>query len=112
MLLNKTLKWFPQIKDMIDIERLCLAVGFNKEQTATLLTDKPVEYSGELYSMEHKRKFMAKDVKAKIFSDGGKFILTIGLRPIGEWFGEQFEKLRQGMRRPVQPQTKGKGMKL
>ena len=112
VLLNKTLKWFPQIKDMIDIERLCLAVGFNKEQTATLLTGKPVEYSGELYSMEHKRKFMAKDVKAKIFSDGGKFILTIGLRPIGEWFGEQFEKLRQGMRRPVQPQTKGKGMKL
>ena len=31
VLLNKTLKWFPQIKDMINIERLCLAVGFNKE---------------------------------------------------------------------------------
>ena len=111
-LLNKTLKWFPQIKDMINIERLCLAVGFNKEQTATLLTGNPIEYSGELYSMEHKRKFMAKDVKAKVFSDGGKFILTIDLRPIGEWFREQFDKLRQGIRRPVQPQTKGKGMKL
>ena len=34
VLLNKTLKWF----DMIDIERLCLAVSFNKKQTATLLT--------------------------------------------------------------------------
>lgn len=112
VLLNKTLKWFPQIKGMIDIERLCLAVGFNKEQTATLLTGKPIEYSGELYSMEHKRKFMVKDVKAKVFSDGGKFILTIDLRPIGEWFREQFEKLRQGIRHPVQPQTKGKGMKL
>lgn len=111
-LLNKTLKWFPQIKDMINIERLCLAVGFNKEQTATLLTGKPIEYNGELYSMDHKRKFMAKDVKAKVFSDGGKFILTINLRPIGEWFMEQFEKLRQGIRRPIQPQTKGKGMKL
>lgn len=112
VLLNKTLKWFPQIKDMIDIERLCLAVGFNKEQTATLLTGKAIGYSGELYSMEHKRKFMAKDVKAKVFSDGGKFILTIDLRPIGEWFRERFEKLRLGIRRPVQPQTKGKGMKL
>lgn len=112
VLLNKTLKWFPQIKDMIDIERLCLAVGFDKEQTATLLTGKAIGYSGELYSMEHKRKFMAKDVKAKIFSDGGKFILTIDLRPIGEWFREQFEKLKQGIRRPVQPQTKDKGMKL
>ena len=107
-LLNKTLKWFPQIKDMINIERLCLAVGFNKEQTATLLTGKPIEYNGELYSMEHKQKFMAKDVQAKVFSDGGKFILTIDLRPIGEWFMEQFEKLS----RSIKPQTKGKGMKL
>ena len=84
VLLNKTLKWFPQIKDMINIERLCLAVGFNKEQTATLLTGRPIEYNGELYSEEHKRKFMAKDVKAKVFSDNGRFILTIDLRPIGD----------------------------
>ena len=54
VLLNKTLKWFPQIKDMINLERLCFAVGFDKEQTATLLTGKPVEYNGELYSEEHK----------------------------------------------------------
>jgi len=50
---------------MINLERLCLAVGFNKEQIATLLTDKPVEYSGELYSEEHKRYFMAKKPKPK-----------------------------------------------
>ena len=112
VLLNKTLKWFPQIKDMINIERLCLAVGFNKEQTATLLTGKPIEYNGELYSEEHKRKFMAKDVKAKVFSDNGKFILTIDLRPIGEWFREQFEKLRQTIRQPVIQQRKSRGMKL
>lgn len=112
VLLNKTLKWFPQIKDMINLERLCLAVGFNKEQTATLLTGKTVEYSGELYSEEHKRKFMAKDVKAKVFSDNGKFILTIDLRPIGKWFKEQFEKLQQTIRRPMPHIKKGGGMKL
>lgn len=110
--MNKILKWFPQIKDMINLERLCLAVGFNKEQTATLLTDKLVKYSGELYSEEHKRKFMAKDVKAKVFSDNGKFVLTIDLRPIGEWFKEQFEKLRQSIHRPIPLQRKGEGMKL
>ncbi len=112
VLLNKTLKWFPQIKDMINLERLCLAVGFNKEQTATLLTGKAIEYSGELYSEEHKRKFTAKEVKAKVFSDNGKFILTIDLRPIGEWFKEQFEKLQQMMNRPVQPQRKNRGIQL
>ncbi len=49
------MKWFPQIKDMINIERLRRDVGFNKEQTATLLTGKPIEYNGEFYSEEHKR---------------------------------------------------------
>lgn len=30
-LLNKTLKWFLQIKDMIHFERLCITVGSNKK---------------------------------------------------------------------------------
>lgn len=30
-LLNKTLKWFPQIKGMLNLERVCLAVGFSQE---------------------------------------------------------------------------------
>ena len=111
-LLNKTLKWFPQIKGMLNLERLCLAVGFSQEQTATLLTGKPVEYSGELYSEEHKRKFMANDVKAKVFSDNGRLVLTINLRPIGDWFKEQFEKLQQRIHRPVSPPRKDRGMKL
>lgn len=96
-LLNKTLKWFPQIKGMLNLERLCLAVGFNQEQTAVLMMGKPLEYSGELYSEEHKRKFRAKDVKAKVFTDKGKFVLTINLKPIGEWFKEQIERVKQGI---------------
>ena len=111
-LLNKTLKWFPQIKDMLNLERVCLAVGFSQEQTAVLMMGKPLGYSGELYSEEHKRKFMAKDVNAKVFSDNGRLILTIDLRPIGEWFKEQFEKLQQRIHRPVSPQRKDRGMKL
>ncbi len=95
-LLNKVLKWFPQIKGMLNLERLCHAVGFNQEQTAVLMMGKPIEYSGELYSEEHKRKFMAKEVTAKVFSNNGRLILTIDLRPIGEWLKEQFEKLKQG----------------
>ena len=82
---------------MLNLERLCFAVGFNQEQTAVLMMGKPLGYSGELYSEEHKRKFMAKEVKAKVFSDKGRFVLTIDLQPIGEWFKEQFEKLRQGV---------------
>ena len=28
-LLNKTLKWFPQIKGILNLERFCHSVGFN-----------------------------------------------------------------------------------
>lgn len=97
ILLNKAVRWFPQIKGMLNLERVCLAVGFSQEQTAVLMMGKPLEYSGELYSEEHKRKFMAKEVIAKVFSDNGKFILAIDLQPIGAWFKEQFEKLKQGL---------------
>ena len=81
---------------MLNFEKLCLAAGFNQEQTMVLMTGKNIEYSGELYSEEHKRKFMAKEIKAKICTDKGRFVLTIDSRPIGEWFKEQFEKLKQG----------------
>ena len=111
-LLNKTLKWFPQIKGMLNLGRFCLAVGFNQEQTAVLMMGKPLEYSGELYSEEHKRKFMAKEVKAKVFTDKGKFVLTVDLKPIGDWFKAQFEKFRQTIKQPILPQRKNNGVKL
>ena len=109
-LLNKTLKWFPQIKGMLNLERLCLTVGFNQEQTAVLMMGKPLEYSGELYSEEHKRKFMAKEVKAKVFTDKGKFVLTIDLKPIGDWFKEQFEKWKLSASHSIRPQRKVGGL--
>lgn len=110
VLLNKTLKWFPQIKGMLNLEKLCLAVGFNQEQTSVLMMGKPLEYSGELYSEEHKRKFMAKDVKAKVFTDKGKFVLTIDLKPIGDWFKEQYDKFRHVIYHQAKPQNKGRGI--
>jgi hypothetical protein len=109
-LLNKTLKWFPQIKGMLNLERFCLSVGFDQEQTAVLMMGKPLEYSGELYSEEHKRKFMAKDVKAKVFTDKGKFVLTIDLQPIGVWFKEHFKKLKLSVSHPIRPQRKSRGL--
>ncbi|RHD99106.1 mobilization protein, partial [Bacteroides uniformis] len=38
--------------------------------------------------------------------------LAIDRKPIAEWFKEQFEKLRQNIRRPMQPQRKKGGIKL
>lgn len=101
-LLNKTLKWVPQIKGMLNLERQYLAIGFNQEQTAVLMMGKPLEYSGELYSEEHKRKFITKEVKANVVTDKGKFVLTIDLQPIGDWFKAQLEKFSQTVKQSIQ----------
>ena len=53
----KAAAWFPYLREMLRIEKLCRLVGFDERQTATLVSGKPLEYAGELYSEEHGRKF-------------------------------------------------------
>ena len=87
----------------------------DERQTATLVKGKPLEYAGELYSEEHGRKFTTERAGFQVLkdpTDGTKLVLAIDRKPIAEWFKEQFEKLRQNIRRPIQPQRKGKGFKL
>ena len=84
-------------------------------QTATLVKGKPLEYAGELYSEEHGRKFTTERAGFQVLkdpTDGTRLVLAIYRKPIAEWFKEQFEKLRQNIRRPIQPQRKSRGMKL
>ena len=44
--------------------------------------------------------------------DDNKLMLTINRQPISEWFKEQWEKLRQGLRQPAVEPRKSRGMKL
>ena len=111
----KAAAWFPYFREMLRIENLCRLVGFDERQTATLVKGKPLEYAGELYSEEHGRKFTTERAGFQVLkdpTDGTKLVLAIDRKPIAEWFKEQFEKLRQNIRRPIQPQRKGKGFKL
>ncbi len=107
--------WFPYFREMLRIENLCRLVGFDERQTATLVKGKPLEYAGELYSEEHGRKFTTEKAGFQVLkdpTDGTRLLLAIDRKPITEWFKEQFEKLRQNIRRPIQPQRKSRGMKL
>ena len=100
---------------MLRIENLCRLVGFDERQTATLVKGKPLEYAGELYSEEHGRKFTTEKAGFQVLkdpTDGTRLVLTIDRKPIAEWFKEQFEKLRQNIRQPIQQQRKSRGMKL
>ena len=113
--LDKAYKWFPLFADAMRIEKLCRLVGFTSEQTEQLLTLKPLEYSGTLYSEEHKRNFNVTRISARIViepTDKRKFALHIDGKGVSEWLREQFEKLRQAVRQPLQTQKKGKGFKL
>ena len=107
-LLIKATEWFPWFRAMLRIEKLCLAVGFTHEQTAHLMTGKPLPYNGELYSDESRRKFKTNDVTAKVGTNNGKLILAIDGLHIGEWFKKQFERLQQNVDwKPIQKKNKG-----
>ena len=114
-LLEKAFKWFPMLREMLRMEKLCAAIGFTKEMIESLLTKKEaIRCNGRIYSEEYRRKF---DIKNDVFkvernpADDEKLVLTINKQPIGEWFKEQYDKLRQSLRQPIQPK-RSQGMKL
>ena len=115
-ILEKAFNWFPLFKEMLRMEKLCHVIGFTKGMIDSLLYKKEaIRCSGKIYSEEHRRKF---DVKNDIFrveknpTDSNKLVLTINRQPISEWFREQWEKLRRGLRQTVEEPRKSRGIKL
>ena len=114
--LEKARKWFPMFKEMLRMEKLCAVIGFTKDMIESLLTkEEAIQCSGKIYSEEHRRKF---DIKNDIFRvekssvDDDKLVLTINRLPIGEWFKEQWKKLRQGLRQSAEEPRKSRGFRM
>ena len=115
-LLEKAVKWFPMLREMLRMEKLCVAIGFTKEMIESLLTNKEaIRCNGRIYSEEHRRKF---DIRNDIFkveknpTDNEKLVLTINRQPIGEWFKEQLEKLQQKLRKSAEEPRKSRGFRM
>ena len=115
-LLEKAFKWFPMLKEMLRMEKLCAGIGFTKVMIDCLLTKKDaIQCNGKIYSEEHRRKF---EIKNDIFkveknpTDDSKLVLTINRQPISEWFKEQVEKLRQGLRSTTEDPRKSRGFRM
>ncbi len=107
--LSKAVKWFPYFREMIRMESVCRTIGFDDEQTATLIKGKPLEYSGELYSEEHNCKFMVERVTAQITpdpTDKRKLKLNINKILFKEWCKRQ-KKINQAFLRRIST-TKGR----
>ena len=115
-LLEKAFKWFPMLREMLRMEKLCVVIGFTKDMINSLLTKKEaIRCNGRIYSEEHRRKF---DIKNDIFKveknsvDENKLELTINRQPIGEWFKKQFNKPKHNLHKPIEESQKSKGFRI
>ncbi len=64
--------WFPLFADAMRMERYCRSAGFTPEQTDRLFTFQPLEYSGNLYSEEHKRALSVTGATAQMGIEQGE----------------------------------------
>ena len=115
-ILEKALCWFPLLKEMLRMEKLCYVIGFTKGMVDSLLYKREtIRCSGKIYSEEYRQRFETKNATFKIEQspvDGHKLMLTINRQPIGEWFKEQWERLQQTLGNSVQIEKKGRGFRL
>ena len=96
-IIRKAKRWFPMLEARLQMEDLCRKIGFTVEQIGVLLTGKALNFSGSLYSEEHRRKFNVVNAEIKIFSDSTKpnqLFLYINRQPVVEWFKEQWNNLK------------------
>ena len=116
IILEKAFCWFPLLKEMLRMEKLCYVTGFTKGMVDSLLYKKEaLRCSGKIYSEEYRQRFETKNVIFKIERspiDKNKLMLTINQQPISEWFKEQWEKLQQHLRNSVQKEQKSKGFRM
>lgn len=111
MLVRKASAWFPHFHELLRMYEFCHKIGFNDEQTETLIGGKPLRYNGMLYSETHRKRFNANNVIARISSDetnNRKFVLKIDGQSITRWFREQTGKLHNH----VLSKGVGKGLKM
>ena len=115
-LLEKAFCWFPLLKEMLRMEKLCYVIGFTKGMIDSLLYKREaLRCSGKIYSEEYRQRFETKNATFKIeqsLIDKSKLMLTINQQPISEWFKEQWEKLQQNLRNSVKREQKSRGFKL
>lgn len=96
-IIRKAKRWFPMLEARLQMEDLCRRVGFTVEQIEVLLTGKALNFSGSLYSKEHRRKFNVVNAEIKVFSDSTKpnqLFLYINRQTMVEWFKEQWNNIR------------------
>ena len=111
-IINTAHRWYPDFANLLRLERLAKQIGLSAMEFAELFKGRIVNFTGRLFSSEHNRWFATDNTPLQILRDSDKRLtLTANRIPLSQWFSEQYDKLRQSIRQPVQPK-KNRGMKL
>lgn len=115
-ILEKAFNWFPLLKEMLRMEKLCYAIGFTKDMVNSLLAKKEaIRCNGKIYSEEHRRRFEIKNATFKVeksSADDNKLVLTINRQPIDDWFKEQWEKIQHSLHNSMSIEKNSRGFKM
>lgn len=111
-IINTAHRWYPDFANLLRLERLAKQIGLSAMEFAELIKGRIVNFTGRLFSSEHNRWFATDNTPLQILRDNDKRLtLTANRIPLSQWFNEQYDKLLQSIRQPIQPK-KSRGMKM
>lgn len=113
--LKKIYDLFPYIKELLRIENLCKHLGFSDHLTQKILSLKPVEFKGKLYSQEYKQRFETERSIAEIKqhpTEKGRLWLTIDGVSDVSWFRMKYKEFQQSIGINIRQSTKSKARGL
>lgn len=113
--LKKIFDLFPNLRELLSIERMCRLVGFSDDLTQRILSGGKVGFKGSLYSAEYKRKFSTEHSTAQIEPEPnkpGKLRLAIDGADIIEWFRMKYKEFQKSIGIDWTDRNVGRGRKM
>lgn len=113
--LRKIYDLFPNLRELLSIERICRAVGFSDDLTKRILTGDKVGFKGSLYSAEYKRKFTTEHSVAQMQAEPkqpDKLRLTVDGVDIIEWFRLKYREFQRSVGIDWTEKNVGRGRKI
>ena len=113
--LRKIYDLFPNLRELLSIERMCRLVGFSDDLIKRILTGDKVGFRGSLYSAEYKRKFSTEHSVAQMQAEPkqpDKLRLTIDGVDVIEWFRLQYREFQRSVGINIRESNEKKKIKL
>jgi len=112
--LKKTHDLFPQLKELLWIEKLLRVMRFSEDLIKDILKMKPIGFKGRIYSPEFQRSFETEHSVAEVKqhpTEKNKLQLTIDGVSNTSWFRQKYQEIQKKIGINIQPkQDKNRGM--